>query len=166
MTTGLRDRFASNRSRHERRAPGGRWAVVDELRDLAKSDDFVGTLLRSAQLADHVGRSPQSVELIHQLDDFARESPFGGVLAIEVLGAIDHGAAVESLTALLAAPDPLLRRHAAWRLRRRPVSAAAVPSLLDMVVVGGPDTMHSHRTLRRWAASDPAIVGRAANAPV
>ena len=160
MTTGLRDRFASNRSRHERRAPGGCWAVVDELRDLANSDDFVGTLLRSAQLADHVGRSPQSAEMIHQLDDFARESPFGGVLAIEVLGAIDHGAAVESLTALLAAPDPLLRRHAAWRLRRRPVTAAAVPSLLDMLVVGGIDTMHSHRTLRRWAASDPAIVGR------
>ncbi len=135
------------------------WAVVDELRDLADSDDFVGTLLRSAQLAAEAGRSPQSVELIYELDALVHDSPFAGVLAIEVLGAIDHGAAVESLTALLSAPDPLIRRHAAWRLRRRPVAAAAVPRLLDMLVVGGIDTMHSHRTLRRWAASDPAIVG-------
>lgn len=138
-----------------------RLALVDELRDLARSDDFVGTLLRSAQLAAEAGRSPQSVELVDELNDLADAGPFAGVLAIEVLGAIDHGAAVESLTALLSAPDPLIRRHAAWRLRRRPVAAAAVPHLLDMLIVGGIDTMHSHRTLRRWAASDPAIAGSA-----
>jgi len=138
-----------------------RLALVDELRLLAGSDDFVGTLLRSAQLAAEVGRSPQSVELVDELNDLVDDGPFAGVLAIEVLGAIDHGAAAESLTALLSAPDPLIRRHAAWRLRRRPVTAAAVPSLLDMLVVGGIDTMHSHRTLRRWSTSERAIVGRA-----
>ncbi len=138
-----------------------RLALVDELRDLAESDDFVGTLLRSAQLAAEAGRFGQSVELVDELNDLVDDGPFAGVLAIEVLGALDHGAAVESLTALLSAPDTLLRRHAAWRLRRRPVVAAAVPRLLDMLVVGGIDTMHSHRTLRRWAASDPAIVGLA-----
>lgn len=138
-----------------------RLALVDELRDLAESVDFVGTLLRSAQLAAEAGRSPQSVELVDELNDLVDDGPFAGVLAIEVLGALDHGAAVESLTALLSAPDTLLRRHAAWRLRRRPVAAAAVPRLLDMLVVGGIDTMHSHRTLRRWSVSDPSIVGLA-----
>ena len=136
-----------------------RLALVDELRDLAESDDFVGTLLRSAQLAAEAERSPQSVELVDELNDLVDDGPFAGVLAIEVLGAIDHGAAVESLTALLSAPHTLIRRHAAWRLRRRPVARAAVPRLLDMLAVGGIDTMHSHRTLRRWAASDPAING-------
>ena len=138
-----------------------RLALVDELRDLAGSDDFVGTLLRSAQLAAEAGRSPRSVELVDELNDLVDDGPFAGVLAIEVLGAIDHGAAGESLTALLSAPHTLIRRHAAWRLRGRPVVAAAVPRLLDMLVVGGIDTMHSHRTLRRWAASDPAIAGSA-----
>ncbi len=138
-----------------------RLALVDELRDLAESDEFVGTLLRSAQLAAEAGRIPQPVELVDELNDLIDDGPFAGVLAIEVLGAIDHGAAVESLTALLSAPDTLIRRHAAWRLRRRSVAAAAVPRLLDMLVVGGIDTMHSHRTLRRWAASDPAITGLA-----
>ena len=163
MTIALRarDRSAATRWHDEHRAPGSRWAVMDELRDLARSDDFVGTLLRSAQLAADVGRSPQSVELVYELDDLVDDGPFAGVLAIELLGTIDHGAAVESLTALLAAPDPLLRRHAAWRLRRRPATAAAVPRLLDMLVVGGIDTMHSHRTLRRWSTSEPAIVGLA-----
>ena len=160
MTTGLRvrDRSAATRSRDERRAPAGRWAVVDELRDLARSDDIVGTLLRSAQLATQVGRAPQSVEMIYEVDALVDDGPFAGVLAIEVLGAIEHAAAAESLSALLAAREPLLRRHASWRLRRRPVTAAAVPRLLDMLVVGGIDTMHSHRTLRRWSTSDPAIV--------
>jgi glycosyltransferase involved in cell wall biosynthesis len=139
-----------------------RLALVDELRDLAESDDFVGTLLRSAQLAAEAGRSPQSIEMIElvdELNELVDDGPFAGVLAIEVLGAIDHGAALESLSALLSSPDTLLRRHAAWRLRHRPVAADAVPRLLDMLVVGGIDTMHSHRTLRRWAKSDPAITG-------
>jgi glycosyltransferase involved in cell wall biosynthesis len=147
MTTSLRGRV--------------RLAVIDELRDLAESDDFVGTLLRSAQLAAEAARLPKSVELVDELNDLAADGPFAAVLAIEALGAIDDGAARESLTALLSAPDLLIRRHAAWRLRRQPVAAAAVPHLLDMIVVGGIDTMHSHRTLRRWAALDPAIAGSA-----
>jgi len=160
MTTGLRvrDRSAATPSRDERRSPGGRRAEVDELGHLARSPDFVGTLLRSAQLAAEVGRSPQSVELVHELHDLVDDGPLAGVLAIDVLGAIEHAAATEALSALLAAPDPLLRRHAAWRLRRRSVTAAAVPRLLDMLVVGGIDTMHSHRALLRWSTSDPAIV--------
>src|SRR6478736_3682468 len=113
MTTGLRGR--------------ARLALVDELRDLAQSDDFVGTLLRSAQLATEAGRSTRPVELVDELDDLADDGPFAAVLAIEALGAIDHGSALESLTALLTTPDALIRRHAAWRLRRRPVGAAAVP---------------------------------------
>jgi glycosyltransferase involved in cell wall biosynthesis len=99
--------------------------------------------------------------LVDELNELADDGPFAAVLAIEALGAIDHGAAFESLTALLSAPEPLIRRHAAWRLRRRSVAVAAVPRLLDMLIVGGIDTMHSHRTLRRWAASDPAIAGSA-----
>jgi len=163
MTAGLRDRdrSAATRSPDERRAAGGRTAVVDELRDLAGSDDVLGALLRSAQLAAEVARSPQSVELVDELNDLVGGGPFAGVLAIEVLGAIDHGASVASLTALLAAQDTLLRRHAAWRLRRKPVAVSAVPRLLDMLVVGGIDTMHSHRTLRRWSRLDPRVAGLA-----
>ncbi len=138
-----------------------RWAVVDELRDLAESNDFVNTLLRSAQLAAEASRSPESFEMVDELNELTDEGSFAAVLAIEILGAIDHAAAVESLTTLLSAPDTLVRRHAAWRLRRQPVAAAAVPHLLDLLVVGGIDTMHAHRTLRRWAAFDPAITGSA-----
>ncbi len=161
MTTDLRvrDRSVGTRSSRDGCAPGGRSVVVDELRKLAESDDFVGTLLRSAQLAEEARRSPLSVELVDELNDLVDHGPFAGVLAIDVLGAINHGSAVESLTALLWSPDVLLRRHAAWRLRRQPVDANAIPNLLDMVVVGGIDTMHSHRTLRRWATLDPAIAG-------
>jgi glycosyltransferase involved in cell wall biosynthesis len=147
MTTGLRGR--------------ARLALVDELSELAVSDDVVGTLLRSAQLAAEAGRDPEPAELVNQLNGLVDDGPVAGVLAIEVLGAVHHGAAVESLTALLWAPHTLIRRHAAWRLRRRPAAAAAVPPLLDMIVVGGIDTMHAHRTLRRWAVNDPAITGLA-----
>ena len=163
MTTSLRVRepTAATLWRDERRSQSGRSAVVDELRVLARSHDFVGTLLRSAQLADQVGQSPLSLELIDELDALVGDCPFAGVLAIEVLGAIRHTAAAQSLSALLAGSDPLLRRHAAWRLRRQAATMAAVPLLLDMLVVGGIGTMHSHRTLRRWSKSEPAIVGLA-----
>ena len=83
-----------------------------------------------------------------------------GVLAVELLGSVDGLAATDALIALLGADQQLVRRHAAWRLRRRPVTASAVPALLDMVVLGGIDTMHSHRTLRRWSESQPSIVDR------
>lgn len=163
MTTDVRardrDRAVATCSRAGRRAPGSTGAVLDELSDLAGSNDFVGTLLRSAQLAAEVRRSSPSVELIRALGAFVDDDPFAGVLAIEVLAAVDHRAAAEALTALLSAPHPMIRRHAAWRLRRRPVAPAAVPSLLDMIVVGGIDTMHSHRTLNRWSQLDPSIVG-------
>ncbi|MEO5898687.1 MAG: hypothetical protein ABIR68_00985, partial [Ilumatobacteraceae bacterium] len=155
-TTRLREQASSTPRRplDDHRRPDTSRAAIDELRDLAGSDDFVRTLLRSAQLAAEVRYCSQPDRLIDDLDALTSTGPFAGMLAIELLGAIDHEAADESLTALLSAPHPLLRRHAAWRLRRRHVTRAAVPSLLDMLVVGGIDTMHAHRTLRRWSASD------------
>ena len=109
-----------------------RLALVDELRDLAGSDDFVGTLLRSAQLAAEAGRSTQSVELVDELNDLVDDGPFAGVLAIEVLGAIDHRAAVESLTALLSAPHTLLRRHPS-RARSSAVGVSDAQSAATLV---------------------------------
>ena len=160
MTTTVQGRGLppETRWRDDRLGRGGGRDVVDEVLDLARSDDFVGTLLRSAQLAAEVGRSSESFVLADELVSLVDDDRFAGVLAIEVLGAIRHRRAAASLSVLLSAPDPLIRRHAAWRLLRSPVTASAVPRLLDMLVVGGIDTMHSHRTLRRWAASDPSIV--------
>ncbi len=135
-------------------------AVVDELRDLAASDDILRTLRRSAELASEVARCRRPVLLVDALDRATGYGTLVGVLSIELLGAIHHPAAAESLAAALTSGDPLLRRHAAWRLRRQQPTAFAVEPLLDLLVTGGIDTMHAHRTLRRWASSDAPIVDR------
>jgi glycosyltransferase involved in cell wall biosynthesis len=46
----------------------------------------------------------------------------------------------------------------AWRLGRRDPAPEAFGSLITHLVSGGIDTMHAHRTLRRWAAGDPRAV--------
>ncbi len=58
---------SETRWRVERLGRGGGQPVVDEILDLAGSDDFVGTLLRSAQLAAEVGRSSESWVLVDVL---------------------------------------------------------------------------------------------------
>ena len=135
-------------------------AVVDELRDLAASDDIVRTLRRSAELATEVARWRQPVPLVDALDRATGCGTLVGVLSIELLGAIQHPAAAESLAATLTSRDRLVRRHAAWRLRHQQPTPLAVAPLLDLLVTGGIDTMHAHRTLRRWARSDASIADR------
>lgn len=132
--------------------------LVDDVRDLAASDDVLRSLRHSAQLADEVRCRPRSLALVDDLDALVATGPFAGMIAVELLAAIDHPAAGESLAGLLAAEHPLLARHAAWRLGGRQPTPAAVPGLLDLLAIGGIATMHAHRTLRRWATAAPAIV--------
>ena len=154
MTTQLRDGGVTTRSRDRAGRLHDCAALVDELRGLATSDDINRTLFRSAQLAGDAARCRRPVTLVAELSAFAGGGTYAGVLGIELLAAVDHPAAGDSLAALLTGSDQLLRRHAAWRLRRGRRVPAAVSPLLDMLVTGGIDTMHAHRTLRHWAVSD------------
>ncbi len=67
-------------------------------------------------------------------------------------------AADRFLVDALTAADPLVRRHAAWHLAQRSPRRCAVPGLLAQLVVGGIDTMHAQRTLRRWATTEPTLI--------
>src|SRR4051812_37975329 len=67
-------------------------AVIDELDDLAASDDIIRTLGRSAELAIEVGRWRRPVPLVDALDRVTACGTLVGVLAIELLGAIQHPA--------------------------------------------------------------------------
>src|SRR3954452_5825576 len=77
-------------------------AVVDELRDLAASDDILRTLRRSAELAGDVARCRERVPLVDALDRASAHGTLVGVLSIELLGAIHHPAAAESLAGALS----------------------------------------------------------------
>ena len=91
------------------------------------------------------------------------------MVAIESLVVVDHHLADEALIDLLRHPAQIVRRHAAWRLGDRQPSVPALiePALLgliEMVTFGGIDTMHAHRTLRRWADTMAQPIVRAATA--
>src|SRR6476469_2551122 len=103
--------------------------LVDDVRDLAASDDVLRSLRHSAQLANEVRCRPRSLALVDDLDALVATGPFAGMIAVELLAAIDHPAAGEPLAGLLAAEHPLLARHAAWRLGGRQPTPAAVPGL-------------------------------------
>ncbi len=100
--------------------------------------------------------------MCRELRDLAAEGPIEAVVAIESLGTIDHPDAGDVLNALATHPVQLVRRHAAWRLgEHRPIEQA-IPALIEMVTVGGIDTMHAHRTLRSWASTSAHPIVRAA----
>lgn len=138
-------------------AGAGTRSLIDRLANLAGSDDHLVTMRHSAQLASEARRAADPGTLIAELQAFAGRGALAGALAVEVLGSIDDPRSGNSLAALLSAPHLLIRRHSTWRLgKQRPVRAA-VPLLLDQLVVGGLDTMHAHRTLRQWSVIDPEI---------
>ncbi|MEO6125244.1 MAG: glycosyltransferase [Ilumatobacteraceae bacterium] len=160
MTTGLHRRGGMIAIAHGNIRPsdGGSRTLIDRLTDLVGSDDHLDTMRRSAQLAVDARRAADPGQLIIALEALAGQGALAGALAVEVLGAIDQARAGQTLAALLSAPHQLIRRHAAWRLGARQPVVSAVPRLLDGLVVGGIDTMHAHRTLRKWADIDPAIL--------
>ncbi len=126
--------------------------IVRELRTLVGCGDYSTLLRRSSVLADAVVRTPDHHRLARNLGRLADESPVSAIVAIEALALLDHPRADNRLIAMLVHPEPVVRRHAAWRLLDRRPDERALPAILDLLVIGGIDTMHAHRTLRRWSA--------------
>jgi len=127
--------------------------IVTEARSIAQSGNYSLILPCSAQLADQARRSHDHQLLTIELSDLAQEGPVEALVAMEILVQLKHHSSDSALTRLLYCEDQIVRRHAGWRLGKRRPSAAAVPKLLDMLIIGGIDTMHAHRTLRRWSES-------------
>lgn len=125
--------------------------IVDQLRWLVAARDYPSLLRGSAQSAEHARRSPDQFDLARALHCLAGEGPIAALVAIESLVGVDHRLADEALIDLLQDPAQVVRRHAAWRLGDRHPSVRALPALVEMITVGGIDTMHAHRTLRRWS---------------
>jgi glycosyltransferase involved in cell wall biosynthesis len=135
--------------------------IVDELRTLVHLGDYSMLLRRSWQLAEQVRRSHDQELLAHELGRLAATGPISAMVAIESLAEVDHRLADEYLIDLLAHPEQVVRRHAAWRLGDRQPSERALPALVELLVIGGIDTMHAHRTLRRWSADFGHTIVRA-----
>ena len=136
----------------------GRRLIMDELEQLAGSSDFVTTLAKSSQLASLTGRSPNSTKLIADITSFGTKSTLASLLAIESLATIRDPGADEHLIELLASGHAIVRRHAAWRLQDRLPTRRAYAPLLGLLLTGGIDTMHAHRTLRTWGDLDPDVI--------
>lgn len=132
--------------------------IVDRLRRAGHADDPVALLRRSAEVAAAAARTPAPGPLVDRLAAFAGEGTLPALLAAESLASVRHRRADRALADLLARPEPVVRRHASWRLGTRPPTAEAIGPLLDQLVRGGLDTLHAHRTLRRWAGPDPAAM--------
>lgn len=125
--------------------------IAEQLRQLVGARDYPSLLRRSAQLAERARWSPDQTVLACELRRLAQEGPIAALVAIESLVGVDHGIADETLIDLLGHPVQVVRRHAAWRLGDRHPSEQALPAMVEMIMVGGIDTMHAHRTLRRWS---------------
>jgi glycosyltransferase involved in cell wall biosynthesis len=139
--------------------------LIDELELLMRDNDFVRVMRRSSQLSMIASRSADPFGLVADLRSFAAHGAFASLLSMESLAAVKHRGADDQLIELLAHPDDLVRRHATWLLRRRMPSTAAFGPLIDQLTVGGIDSMHAHRTLRRWSSISPhAIITHLAGA--
>ncbi len=132
--------------------------LVCRLQRAHHGDEPVVLLRRSAEVAAVAARAPAPGRLVDHLAAFAGEGTLPALLAAESLAVIRHRRADHALADLLARPEPVVRRHASWRLGARPPTPEAVGPLLDQLVRGGVDTLHAHRTLRRWAGPDPAAM--------
>jgi glycosyltransferase involved in cell wall biosynthesis len=131
---------------------------MDNLDALVASNDFIWALRRSAELADVAGRSAYPAALVRDLLSFADDGVFQTLLAIESLAVVRHDSSDEALIDLLSHAAPIVRRHASWRLGRRLPTHRGLTPLFAQLAVGGIDTMHAHRTLRRWATISPQAI--------
>lgn len=134
--------------------------TANQLRLLAHSGDFALMLRQSAQIAHHAAVSNDPGTLVGELASLASNGPIAALMAIESLGGVQHPRADDALVELLSHPEQIVRRHAAWRLRERPPTVRAYAALVDMLTLGGIDTMHAHRTLRRWSSVDASSIVR------
>lgn len=138
---------------------GAEQPIVAALRSLVDAGDFGQLLRHSAGFAEQARSAPDSAALADRLGALATEGPISALAAIESLAQVAHPLADQVLNELAAHPVRVVRRHAVWRLGDRLPSQRALPALFEMLVAGGIDTMHAHRTLRRWArVSDRSIV--------
>ena len=134
--------------------------IVDEARSVSQSGDYSLMLRLSAQLAAKARQSEDHELLALELTDLAQEGSVSALVAIEILAQLDHSYADSALIELLNCKDLAVRRHASWRLGERRPSPTTVPALLDMLIIGGIDTMHAHRTLRNWSATVSPLIER------
>ena len=130
-------------------------SLLEELEFLMMGDDFVRILTRSAQLSSSASRSADPESLLVDLKSFSRRGAFASLLAMESIASVKHRSADNQLIELLEHPVALVKRHATWLLGRRNPSTSACRPLLEQLAVGGVDSMHAFRTLRRWAAASP-----------
>jgi glycosyltransferase involved in cell wall biosynthesis len=131
--------------------------LVQEMRSLANSREYTRILHRSAQLAKKAEWAAEPKALATDLTLLANEGPILAMMAIESLAGIDHQVADSALTSLLQHSQQIVRRHAAWRLGAREAVPEALSLLIEMVALGGIDSMHAHRTLAAWSSQEVAI---------
>lgn len=136
-----------------------RSSPIDALERLDQADDVVGALRRSAHIAEVVATLDRPP--IGHLGRLACTPGLTAFAAIESLGRARDWNVGGLLLELARHDDPNVRRHATWRLGRRPASTAALPVLVDRLLGGGIETMHAHRALRRWADVRSVEVTRA-----
>ncbi len=136
--------------------------LIDDLRRTIEARDFVATLQRSAELSRWTSAAPDPSAILRELTALAEHGPIARLAALESIAAVPDDAADQLLIASLSGSEPLARRHATWHLGQRTPQQGAVAALLRQLVAGGIDTMHAHRTLRRWAETEPAMIGRPA----
>ncbi len=136
--------------------------IVEELRLVVDARDYGLLLRRSANLAERARSAPEPARLASDLHALALERPIASLVAIESLAGVAHELADQALIELAASPVKIVRRHAVWRLGDRQPSQQALPELFEMLTAGGIDTMHAHRTLRRWSRSSGSPVAEAA----
>ncbi|MFT7598918.1 MAG: glycosyltransferase involved in cell wall biosynthesis [Acidimicrobiales bacterium] len=134
--------------------------IATELRSLADSGDYTQIVRRSAQLACRAKRSEDPEQLVSDLVALASEGSIAALIAVESLAGIRDPHADDALVGLLRNPEQIVRRHAAWRLGERQPTPDAYPALVDMLTLGGIDTMHAHRTMRRWSSTDSTSILR------
>lgn len=132
--------------------------IIDEMRSLVQSGDYPLILRRSAELAEGVRGASATADGCRRLDEFAAESAVKAMVAIETLAVLDGRMADDLLVDLVSHRNEAVRRHAAWRLGDRQPSSRALPILIDMVTIGGIDTMHAHRALRSWVAGASSTI--------
>ena len=128
--------------------------TTDHVELLATSRDLIELLRTSSMLAASMKRAIDPSALLGGLAKLARVDEFATLAVIESLAELRHTEADRRLLGYLDHDATLIRRHAAWRLRHRTPVEAAYRPLVGQITAGGIETMHAHRTLRRWAGDD------------
>lgn len=136
---------------------------ANEIDALVRGDgrDVLATMHHADRLVAVAAHTVPDRHLLGRLDDLVAGNGVEALAAIEVFGALLGDGADARLDQLARSDDPMVRRHAVWRLGgRRPVRSI-IPTLAVELQRGGIDTFHAHRTLRRWSEVDRAAVLRA-----